>query len=67
MLEVELLYGHLIDTMNPSKDVLALASTEVDLSPIEEGQSLTVMWRGKPIFIRHRTNEEIDEPLVLQM
>ena len=51
----------LVDTMNPSKDVLALASTEVDLSPIEEGQSLTVMWRGKPIFIRHRTNEEIEE------
>ena len=51
----------MIDTMNPSKDVLALASTEVDLSPIEEGQSLTVMWRGKPIFIRHRTNEEIDD------
>jgi len=51
----------LVDTMNPSKDVLALASTEVDLSPIEEGQSLTVMWRGKPIFIRHRTNKEIED------
>ena len=50
----------LVDTMNPSKDVLALASTEVDLSPIEEGQSLTVMWRGKPIFIRHRTADEIE-------
>ena len=50
----------LVDTMNPSKDVLALASTEVDLSPIEEGQSLTVMWRGKPIFIRHRTTDEIE-------
>ena len=49
----------LIDTMNPAKDVLALSSTEVDLSPIEEGQSLTVMWRGKPVFIRHRTQEEI--------
>ena len=49
----------LIDTMNPAKDVLALSTTEVDLSPIEEGQSLTVMWRGKPIFIRHRTSEEI--------
>ena len=47
--------------MNPSKDVLALASTEVDLSPIEEGQSLTVMWRGKPIFIRHRTDQEIED------
>ena len=49
----------LIDTMNPSKDVLALSTTEVDLSPLEEGQSLTGMWRGKPIFIRHRTNDEI--------
>ena len=49
----------LIDTMNPAKDVLALSTTEVDLAPIEEGQSLTVMWRGKPIFTRHRTSEEI--------
>ena len=49
----------MIDTMNPSKDVLALSTTEVDLSPLEEGQSLTVMWRGKPIFIRHRTKDEI--------
>ena len=49
----------LIDTMNPAKDVLALSTTEVDLAPIEEGQSLTVMWRGKPIFIRHRTSDEI--------
>ena len=51
----------LIDTMNPAKDVLALASTEVDLSTVEVGQSLTVMWRGKPIFIRHRTIDEINE------
>ncbi len=50
----------LINTMNPAKDVLALSTTEVDLSPVEEGQSLTVMWRGKPIFIRHRTKDEID-------
>ena len=50
----------LINTMNPAKDVLALSTTEVDLSLVEEGQSLTVMWRGKPIFIRHRTKEEID-------
>ncbi len=48
-----------IDNMNPSKDVLALASTEVDLSPIEEGQAITVVWRGKPIFIRKRTKKEI--------
>ena len=50
----------LVDTMNPSKDVLALSTTEVDLSPLEEGQSLTVMWRGKPIFIRHRSESEIN-------
>lgn len=50
-----------IDSMNPSKDVLAVASTEVDLSPIAEGQSITVKWRGKPVFIRHRTPEEIKE------
>jgi ubiquinol-cytochrome c reductase iron-sulfur subunit len=48
-----------VDTMNPSAEVLALAAIEVDLSPIEEGQSITVTWRGKPIFIRRRTAEEI--------
>ncbi len=51
----------LINTMNPAKDVLALSSTEVDLTPIDEGQSLTVMWRGKPVFIKHRTQIEIQE------
>ncbi len=51
----------MIDTMNPAKDVLALSTTEVDLSPLEEGQSLTVMWRGKPVFIRHRTYNEIND------
>jgi len=50
-----------IHQMNPSADTLALASTEVDLAPIEEGQAITVMWRGKPVFIRHRTAKEIDE------
>ena len=50
-----------IDQMNPSKDVLALSSIEVDLSGIEVGQSITVKWRGKPVFIRHRTEEEIAE------
>ncbi|MBY8976066.1 ubiquinol-cytochrome c reductase iron-sulfur subunit [Rhodobacteraceae bacterium NNCM2] len=51
----------LVDQMNPSADVLALASVEVDISGVEEGSQLTVKWRGKPIFIRHRTQEEIDE------
>jgi len=50
-----------IHSINPAKDVLALASTEVDLSAIEEGQAITAMWRGKPVFIRHRTAEEIQE------
>ena len=50
-----------VDSMNPSADVLALASTEVDLSAIEEGQAITVTWRGKPVFIRHRTAAEIEE------
>ena len=48
-----------IDSLNPAADVQALASTEVDLAPIEVGQSITVVWRGKPIFIRHRTEAEI--------
>ena len=51
----------LIDQMNPSADVLALASTEVDISGIIEGQAISVMWRGKPVFIRHRTNAEVEE------
>jgi len=51
----------LVNSMNPSADVLALSSTEVDLSPIEEGQSITVIWRGKPVFVRYRTPREIEE------
>jgi ubiquinol-cytochrome c reductase iron-sulfur subunit len=51
----------LIDSMNPTADVLALASTEVDLSGVEEGMRITVTWRGKPVFIDHRTNEEIEQ------
>ncbi|MAZ75739.1 MAG: ubiquinol-cytochrome c reductase iron-sulfur subunit [Micavibrio sp.] len=50
-----------VHQMNPAADTLALSTTEVDLSPIEEGQAITVMWRGKPVFIRHRTAEEIEK------
>lgn len=50
-----------IDSLNPAADTLALASIEVDLSPIELGQAITVKWRGKPVFIRHRTEQEINE------
>lgn len=50
-----------IAQMNPAQDTLALSSTEVDLSPIQPGQSITVMWRGKPVFVRHRTEAEIKD------
>ena len=51
----------LIDQLNPSADVLAMASTEVNLSPVEVGQSITIMWQGKPVFVRHRSAKEISE------
>ena len=51
----------LINQMNPDASVLALSSAEVDLGPIAEGQIVTVKWRGKPVFISHRTKKEIDE------
>ncbi len=48
-----------IHQMNPDAGSLALASTEVDLAPVKAGQAITVMWRGKPVFIRNRTPDEI--------
>ena len=48
-----------IKSMNPAEDTLALGSTEVDLSNITVGQSITIKWRGKPVFIKRRTQEEI--------
>jgi ubiquinol-cytochrome c reductase iron-sulfur subunit len=50
----------LIHQMNPDASVQALASTEVDLTPVKEGQIITVKWRGKPVFIAHRTKKEIE-------
>lgn len=49
----------LIAQMNPDASTRALASTEVDLSTVTEGQIITVKWRGKPVFVRHRTADEI--------
>ena len=49
----------LVDQMNPDASVKALASTEVDVSSMHPGQSLTVLWRGKPVFIKRRTDDEI--------
>ena len=51
----------LIDQMNPDSSAKALATTEVDVSSVELGKTITVLWRGKPIFIRRRTKEEIKE------
>lgn len=50
-----------IHQMNPDAGALALASIEVDLKPVKEGQAITVQWRGKPVFIRNRTKKEIEE------
>jgi ubiquinol-cytochrome c reductase iron-sulfur subunit len=51
----------LIDAMNPAADTLAVAETEVDLSKIEVGQTITAIWQGKPVFVHRRSKEEIDE------
>jgi ubiquinol-cytochrome c reductase iron-sulfur subunit len=51
----------LIDQMNPAADSLALASIETDYDKVELGQQIVVKWRGKPVFIRHRTTQEIAE------
>jgi ubiquinol-cytochrome c reductase iron-sulfur subunit len=48
-----------IDSMNPAKDTLAQATTDVDLSPVAMGQRITVVWRGKPVFVDHRPPEEV--------
>ena len=48
-----------IHSMNPAADTLAMANTDVDLESVAVGQAITVTWRGKPVFIRHRTPEEI--------
>lgn len=56
-----------VDSMNPAKDTLALATTEANLAALEEGQSMTVVWRGKPVFIRYRTSEEISAARAAKM
>ena len=51
----------IVDQMNPDSSVKALSTTEVDISSVEPGKTITVLWRGKPIFIRRRTKKEIEE------
>ncbi len=53
----------LVNSLNPAKDTLALSTTEVDLSDLAPGQGKTVMWQGKPVFVKHRTPEQIEEAL----
>ena len=50
-----------IRSMNPASDVLSASTVEVNLKPVAEGQAITVLWRGKPLFIRHRTAKEIQD------
>jgi ubiquinol-cytochrome c reductase iron-sulfur subunit len=50
-----------IDQMNPSAAQMALATIEADLSPVEEGMAISVMWRKKPVFLRKRTQAEIEQ------
>ena len=57
----------LIDQMNPDASVKALASTEVDVGSVEPGNTITVLWRGKPVFIRRRTQDEIAEAKAVKM
>jgi len=51
----------LLGQMAPAADTLAMASIEFDVSKVAEGQQVVVKWRGKPLFVRHRTKTEIDE------
>jgi len=56
-----------INNLNPAADTLALSSTEVNVKAIAVGQAITVKWRGKPVFIRHRTPDEIKEAEAVPM
>lgn len=51
----------MINSLNPAADTLALSSVEVNLAGLAEGQAITVSWRGKPVFARHRSAAEIEE------
>ena len=51
----------LIDSMNPAADTLAVSAVEVDIKPIALGSGITLLWRGQPVFVRHRTMMEVME------
>lgn len=50
-----------LSSMNASADVLALAKVELEMASIPEGKNAIIKWRGKPVFVRHRTSDEIEE------
>jgi len=50
----------LIHSMNPAADTLSLSTTEFSIADLKEGQNVTVVWRGKPVFVRNRTKADID-------
>lgn len=54
-------FADFLVNMSASADVLAMAKVEVDLTTIPEGRNVIIKWRGKPVFIRHRTAGEIKE------
>jgi len=56
-----------INQMNPDAAVLAMATTEIDLAPIAEGQAVTIKWRGNPVIIRHRSKPEIEAAKAVKM
>lgn len=56
-----------VNSMNPAADTLALASTEANLGALKEGESMTVVWRGKPVFIHYRTPEQIAEAKAVKL
>ncbi|HEX2017349.1 MAG TPA: ubiquinol-cytochrome c reductase iron-sulfur subunit [Aurantimonas sp.] len=56
-----------IDQMNPDAATLALAEIDVDVSQVAEGQSITAKWRGKPVFIRQRTPQEVEEARLVDL
>ncbi len=56
-----------VQQMNPDASTKALASIEVDLAPVKPGQAITAMWRGKPLFIRNRTKEEVEAAQKVQL
>ena len=56
-----------ISQMNPDASVLAMATVELDLAPVAEGQAITIKWQGNPVFIRHRTPKEVDAAKAVKM